>query len=108
MVREIGNKAAMAAIAAVLGFAFFSSGIARSDDKAKEPVTAKQAFAKLKTLKGNYHNKAESTEHQMPGDHSKVTYRLTGAGRLRWSRPTFPARITRWSRFIIWMVTTFE
>ena len=40
-------------------------GIGRGDDQAKGPVTAKDAFAKLKTLKGSYKNKVSDTEHHM-------------------------------------------
>jgi len=55
---------------------------ARGEDPAKDkaPITAKEAFAKLKTLVGTWKNEAAHGErHASPGD-NKVTYRLTGAG----------------------------
>ena len=80
MVRRITRDAAFAAAAAVLVMLLFSTNMARGDDKAKGPVTAKEAFAQLKTLKGTYKNKVSDTEHHLPDHESKVTYHLTGAG----------------------------
>ena len=43
-------------------------------------MTAKAAFAKLKTLKGTWNNKVSEAEHHEAGADSKIIYRLTGAG----------------------------
>jgi hypothetical protein len=79
MIRRITLDAALAATA-VLGVMLISSSVARGDDKTKEAVTAKDAFAQLKSLKGTYKNQVSDTEHHMPDHESKVTYHLTGAG----------------------------
>jgi len=60
------------------------AGVAAGDDKAKVGVDAKTAFAKIKTLVGDWkgevsgEHKAKEDEHQK--DAPLVTYRLTGAG----------------------------
>ena len=80
MARKHRLKAAAVAAATVLGVVLMVPGIARSDDKEKTPVTAKTAFAKLKTLKGTWNNKVSEAEHHEPAPDTKVIYRLTGAG----------------------------
>jgi hypothetical protein len=80
MVRKIGLERALAVTAAVLAVMLSSSVSVRGDDKSKGTVTAKEAFAQLKTLKGTYNNKVSDTKHHMPDHESKVTYHLTGAG----------------------------
>ena len=80
MVRQHRLKAAAVAVATVLGAVIMVPGIARSDDKEKTAVTAKEAFAKLKTLKGTWNNKVSEAEHHEPAPDCKVIYRLTGAG----------------------------
>jgi hypothetical protein len=80
MAQEHGPRAAAVAAAALLGMILMAPGITRSDDKVKASVTAKEAFAKLKTLKGTWKNKTSSAEHHDAGADPKVTYRLTGAG----------------------------
>ena len=80
MVRKHRLKAAAMAAATVLGVVLMVPGIARSDDKENAPVTAKAAFAKLKTLKGTWNNKVSEAEHHEPAADTKVIYRLTGAG----------------------------
>ena len=81
-----------------------------ADDKtAKTGVDAKTAFAKIKTLVGEWKGEI-SGEHEAKedGQHKKVeavvTYRLTGAG-TPWSKPRAPARPTRWFRSTISMGT---
>jgi len=79
MVRQLRLKAAAVTAAIALGAVLMVPGIARSDDKEKTPVTAKEAFSKLKTLKGTWNIKVSEAEHHEPGA-TKVVYRLTGAG----------------------------
>ena len=80
MVYQLRLMAAAVAAATALGAMLMLPGTARSDDKEKTSVTAKEAFSKLKTLKGTWNNKVSEAEHHEPGADTKVIYRLTGAG----------------------------
>ncbi len=68
----------MLAFSTVMATPRTAMGDDRGDEKA--PVTAKTAFAKLKSLAGTWNNKISSAEHHEPASDSKVNYRLTGAG----------------------------
>ena len=48
-------------------------------DRGKSPVTASEAFARLKSLVGTWNNDVSSTEHKKHDTASNVVYRLTGA-----------------------------
>jgi hypothetical protein len=68
------RRASMAVAAAVIGLA--SGASARAGDG--PGVEAKAAFAKLKTLAGEW--TAEATEGGHGGDHEKVVYKVTANG----------------------------
>jgi hypothetical protein len=82
MVRGRGIRTEAVLSVLLVGAVPFFSAVARAGDKDKDknPVTAKTAFAKLKTLAGTWNNKVSNTEHLQDGAHNKVVYRLTGAG----------------------------
>ena len=83
MSRKLIGLAGMATI--VLGGLLGRAGLARAGEDAgvKDGVSAKAAFARLKTLAGTWksHETAQKKEHAdaHPAE-STVTYRLTGAG----------------------------
>ncbi len=64
-----------------LGLVLITPGMLCSDeaDRGKSPVTASEAFARLKSLVGTWNNDVSSTEHKKHEAASKVIYRLTGA-----------------------------
>jgi hypothetical protein len=70
----------MLALSGVIGLLLPAMAPAAEDAKPGKPgVTAKEAFAKLKSLEGNWNNKTSHGDHG-PASDTKVTYRLTGAG----------------------------
>ena len=82
MLHQLGFKTLTALSALALGTVMIAPATVRSDDndKDKTPVTAKSAFAQLKTLAGTWKNKiSDAHEHEHPDD-GKVIYHLTGAG----------------------------
>ena len=58
----------------------YGPGIARERRQGKDSRDAKEAFAKLKTLKGTWNNKSRGAGKGHDDGDSKVIYRLTGAG----------------------------
>ena len=79
MIREC--KSARLTMATALVLVLITAGMSRSDepDRGKSAVTAREAFARLKSLVGTWSNDVSSTEHKKHEAASKVVYRLTGA-----------------------------
>jgi hypothetical protein len=71
------------ALVLVASLVFTVVGPASADDKGGggSPVAAREAFAKLRTLKGDWNNKSEMKhQDETHKSDSKVIYKLTGAG----------------------------
>jgi hypothetical protein len=79
MVREY--KSFRLAIAIALGVFLVATGMLQSDepDKGKSPITAREAYERLKSLVGTWNNDVSSSKPMKHDAGSKVVYRLTGA-----------------------------
>ncbi len=81
MVRTQPSSGLLAVSAMLIGFLVPAIAAHGEDAKAaKTPISAKEAFAKLKSLEGSWNNKTSHGDGHGPASDSKVTYRLTGAG----------------------------
>lgn len=81
MVRTHRPAELLAVSALMIGFLVPGIAAHGEDAKAaKAPISAKEAFARLKSLEGSWDNKTSHGDGHGAASDSKVTYRLTGAG----------------------------
>ncbi|MFO0888517.1 MAG: hypothetical protein U0790_05135 [Isosphaeraceae bacterium] len=83
MVRTFRSPGRVALSMALFGLVAVAPAlVARGEDPKtdKAPITAREAFARLKSLAGTWKNEASHGNDHAAASESKVTYRLTGAG----------------------------